>query len=383
MPAKDEPKAPTERETCMRCWKAQSMCVCDFFEAIDNRTDVLVLQHPRERAHPIGTARFVELGLSRSQVHVANTLEQDLRVEPIAAPGAALLYPHRDAKDLSELPESERPEQLVVLDGTWPHARALYRANPWLETLPHVRLSPKEPSRYRIRREPEHAYVSTLESVLLALVALEPGLDISGLLDAFDRMQDAQIARKDAAGRAGRRMRRKAPRPFDRIPRWLGEDYEKIVAVYVETCPLSRRDPNASIVQLAALRLASGAALELLIEPTHAEARALFQEWQIAPDATHSLQAGMQALESFVGGGIAMTWNSAGERCLKHAGYEGLTRALRPISRQLALDPGRRPPLEATLRGRPPPATAALFSGRAPRRLAHLIGTAEWARALR
>ena len=40
----------------------------------------------------------------------------------------------------------ERPQHLVVLDGTWFHAKKIYNAHHWLRELPHVRLTPSDPS---------------------------------------------------------------------------------------------------------------------------------------------------------------------------------------------------------------------------------------------
>jgi DTW domain-containing protein YfiP len=62
-----------------------------------------------------------------------------------------------------------------------------------LQTLPHVSLTPSEPSRYRLRREPKQSYVATIEAVACALRLLEPetaGLD--GLLRTFTAMIDRQ-----------------------------------------------------------------------------------------------------------------------------------------------------------------------------------------------
>jgi DTW domain-containing protein YfiP len=112
------------------------------------------------------------------------------------APDTALLFPSAGAGDLRALPPEEHPRGLVVLDGTWSQARALYRENPWLHALPHLALSPDAPSRYRIRRAPRRDYVSTIEATVAALRILEPdtpGLD--GLLEVFDSMIEAQIIR--------------------------------------------------------------------------------------------------------------------------------------------------------------------------------------------
>jgi hypothetical protein len=239
---------------------------------VDNRTGVFVLQHPRERAHPLGTARFVELGLRKSEVVVAENEARDLYRPMTLPPRTGLLYPREGAANLEDLPIAERPEHLLVLDGTWSHARTLYRMNPWLASLPHYRLSPHAPSRYRIRKEPRPDYVSTLESVLLALAVLEP--ETRGgpeLLAAFDAMIDEQIRRSSEALRTGlgRRKKRAPVRPFRGVPRWLGEDYARVVLVYAEALARSEHSAQSprTLIQLAAVRLSTGKRFERLVRP--------------------------------------------------------------------------------------------------------------------
>jgi DTW domain-containing protein YfiP len=194
------PVAPP-RAHCHRCHKPQLTCVCASILPVDNRTRVLVLQHPRERLHPIGTARFASLGLLNARVEVAWNAAHHEEVAPGWLPeGTALLYPAADAHDLRELPQAERPAQLLVLDGTWHTARTLYRDKKWLHALPHYRFLPAQPGRYRLRREPQADYVSTIEAIVEALSILEPettGLD--GLLAAFDAMIDRQLSLKRPA----------------------------------------------------------------------------------------------------------------------------------------------------------------------------------------
>ena len=124
------------------------MCLCSDLPTVPTRTQVVVLQHPHESKHPFGTARFVKLCLPNAQVHVAyGGLTGDL-LTPLDLPAdTAVLYPHPDATDLAEVPAAERPSTVLVLDGTWSHAKRLYRMNPWLQNLRHVRLSPSAPSR--------------------------------------------------------------------------------------------------------------------------------------------------------------------------------------------------------------------------------------------
>lgn len=265
--------AGSPRQTCFVCLKPRSTCVCASIVPIDNRTGVFVLQHPKERGHPIGTARFVELGLRNSEVVVAANAARDLCAPIDVPPRTGLLFPRADARDLEEVPAAERPEHLVVLDGTWAQARALYRRNPWLQSLPHYQLSPASPSRYRIRKEPSPEYVSTIESVLLALTALEPGIEgIPGLLTAFDRMIDVQVgyATRSAETGTGKRFKRsRRVREFRGVPRWLGEGYDHLIGVYAEALPVDdTAEPGPRhLLQLTAVRLSTGELYERMVVP--------------------------------------------------------------------------------------------------------------------
>lgn len=259
---------PVYRTVCYRCFKPQLTCICERMPSVANRTEVLVLQHPRERLHPIGTARFAQLGLQRSAVHVAWKAGAAELEPPAWLPGdVGLLYPAPDARELSEVPVAERPKRLLVLDGTWNTARTLYRDKQWLHGLPHFRLMPAQPGRYRLRREPQHDYVSTIEAIVEALRILEPetsGLD--DLLAAFDRMIDQQI--ELASGRSGPRRTRKRRRPVAErnMPNALLRSFSRLVVVYGE----SARAPEGwaeEFSYLVACAVGTGEVFQCLVRP--------------------------------------------------------------------------------------------------------------------
>jgi DTW domain-containing protein YfiP len=237
-------------------------CLCRHLDGprIHNRTGVTILQHPRERFHPLGTARLVELGLARVRLRVAFGLV----AEPELPEGTALLYPLAGAPALDAVAASEQPRHLLLLDGTWANARRLHRANSWLAGLPCFRLSPPEPGRYRIRGEPDDQSLSTVEAVVQALRILEPeteGLD--RLLAAFEAMIDGQV-RLAESGEGGprRRLRRRQPRP---VPGVLVERRDAIVVVYGESAPGPAG--GRRLVQWSAHRPASGETFERLLRP--------------------------------------------------------------------------------------------------------------------
>ncbi len=228
-----------DRRVCRRCHRPEMVCLCRHLEGIpplDNRTGIIILQHPRERFHPLGTARLALQGLGNARLEQASVdASRSLRRELSLPPGTGLLYPHPDSTTLIEGGVSEPPQNLLLLDGTWHNARKLYQANPWLQELPHYQLQPDAPGRYRIRREPDERYLSTIEAVVQVLKILEPetaGLD--RLLQAFDEMIDAQVEfiRTSAAGPRYRKLRPRR-RPISLIHR----AYDRLVLTYAELIP--------------------------------------------------------------------------------------------------------------------------------------------------
>jgi DTW domain-containing protein YfiP len=187
--------AGVHRPACYTCFKPRVACICAALPRVDNRTGIIVLQHPRERFHPIGTARIARLGLAKVRIESCSQWIDGSAIRDRLPQRTALLYPTEQARELSTLPADERPQHLIVIDGTWFHAKKMLSAHPWLADLPAVGLPPQAPTRYRIRREPEPWCVATIEAIVAALRIIEPqtpGYD--ALLRCFATMVDRQAA---------------------------------------------------------------------------------------------------------------------------------------------------------------------------------------------
>ncbi|MEY4579309.1 MAG: hypothetical protein RL701_4012 [Pseudomonadota bacterium] len=233
-----------------------------------------MLQHPRERLHPIGTERFARLGLQNASVHVAWNASD---LEPEDAPpawlreGTGLLYPASHALELGAIPQTQHPQRLLVLDGTWHTAKTLYRQKRWLQRLPHFRLSPVEPGRYRIRREPQPDYLSTIEAIVAALQIIEPNTPgLVELLRAFDGMIDAQMALSEARRAlpdAEQRMKkRRRANHQRRVPHALVEGYPRLIVVYGEAAR-GGAEHTTEFVYFVAHAVATGARFECVVMP--------------------------------------------------------------------------------------------------------------------
>ncbi len=225
---------------------------------------------------PVNTARIASLCLPQAEIHVGLRLPDALELYDPRRP-AALLYPGPGAVDVERSPPPT-DITLVVVDGTWSQARKLIGLNPALAALPRYAFRPPRPSEYRIRKEPQAHYVSTLEALIHVLGVLEGDRDrFLPMLRPFRAMVEAQIAFATSS-QSRRRIRhprvRVAADPRDRLPPALRERLADLVCVHAEanawpygvveraTCP-------EELVQWVATRPATGESFEALVAPRH------------------------------------------------------------------------------------------------------------------
>ncbi|HEX4142304.1 MAG TPA: tRNA-uridine aminocarboxypropyltransferase [Pirellulales bacterium] len=254
------------RDRCLGCFRPRRHCYCAAIPRIDNQTEILILQHRRERFHPFNTARMVHRALRNSSLLVDHA--RGLAARLVLRPRVGLLYPGAGAELLTNVPVDQRPRQLVVIDGTWHHAKTLVRDLPALHDLPRYSIAPHEPSRYRIRQEPSAILLSTVEATVAALGVLEPetrGLD--QLLNAFCSMVECQLAHPK--NKNGWRRNAARIRGGRNIPSALLGSLDHIVVAYGESVA-DNHDRNAAAsvpVYWAAQRLGTGERFASAIQP--------------------------------------------------------------------------------------------------------------------
>jgi DTW domain-containing protein YfiP len=196
---------------CPHCGKPMPLCICDSVTPIENRIAILILQHPQEQDRTLGTARLTALHFEDAVVKIGlswPSLSKALG-RPVHDPSRwAVLYLgsakvselDTDAEIVAinrkgEMEEGQRAilrdiEGIVLLDGTWSQAKALWWRNAWMLKCQRVILGPRQPSRYgHLRKEPRRDGLSTIEAAGLMLGVLEKRPDIAATLNAsFERM---------------------------------------------------------------------------------------------------------------------------------------------------------------------------------------------------
>ncbi len=193
---------------CPQCLKSQALCICASVTPIDNRIGLLILQHPQEQDVELGTARLAARHLKNAQFRVglswpslgkALGRDADPKKWAVLYLGSAKVPPTLGevvALDRKGNPATEQDaalaglEGVVVLDGTWSQAKALWWRNAWMLKLRRVALNPKKPSLYgKLRKEPRRDGLSTIEAAALLVSHLEKRPEIrSAMLDGFARM---------------------------------------------------------------------------------------------------------------------------------------------------------------------------------------------------
>ena len=196
---------------CPRCLKPLPLCVCDSVTPVQSRLSLLILQHPQEQDRALGTARLTALHFANATLKVGLSWPSLAKAlgRPVADPSrwAVLYLGSVKAADLDtdaeivalnrkgELEQHQRSiladiEGVVLLDGTWSQAKALWWRNPWMLKCQRVILGPRQPSRYgQLRREPRRDGLSTIEAAATLIAGLEKRPEIAAALNAsFERM---------------------------------------------------------------------------------------------------------------------------------------------------------------------------------------------------
>jgi DTW domain-containing protein YfiP len=204
-------KKPDVAEDCPRCRKPLALCICDSIEPIRNGTSLLILQHPQEQDRALGTATLtalhfddavLKIGLSWPSLSKALGRRVDdpsrwavlylgsAKADSFGTDRAIVAIDRKGEMEDDQSGILANIEGLVLLDGTWSQAKALWWRNAWMLKCQRIILGPRQPSRYgKLRKEPRRDGLATIEAAAMTLAGLENRPDIeTTLLASFERM---------------------------------------------------------------------------------------------------------------------------------------------------------------------------------------------------
>jgi DTW domain-containing protein len=178
----------TMRPTCPACLRPKTTCICHLITPVYSDVEVLILQHPLEVTETKGTARLLHLCLPNSSILISEEYSEIYDGESLdkiifTTKKSILLYP-TTAEDhslgIAPPPELEptllnnlKNIRLIIIDGTWRKSRKILCKNPYLQTLPRLKLQDLPAGQYTIRKARKPHQLSTLEAACAALAQME------------------------------------------------------------------------------------------------------------------------------------------------------------------------------------------------------------------
>ncbi len=166
-----------DREKCYNCFRPKSSCMCEYFEKIQTQTKFVILIHPKEfKKVKNNTGHFTHKSLPNSELFMGIDFSNHRRInEIIATHESFILFPSVNAINLTTTnpKKSEKPLAIFLIDSTWACTKKMFTLSLNLNKLRHMSFTTSRTSAYEIKVQPDEAYLSTIESTLVVLEALD------------------------------------------------------------------------------------------------------------------------------------------------------------------------------------------------------------------
>jgi len=193
-------------ERCYTCRRSKPLCYCHLIKSFQSEPQFVILIHPVEFRRRVATGRMAHLCLNNSIMIDAASFGENTKLQGILNNPdhhCVVLYPGENSVNLSPLSVGERWELfpkdkklvIIVIDGTWNTASGMMRSCEKLNNLPRVCFSPRQASRFRIRKQPKDFCLSTIEAIheCIDLLNVQASSAHDHLLEVFDRVIDWHI----------------------------------------------------------------------------------------------------------------------------------------------------------------------------------------------
>jgi DTW domain-containing protein len=181
-PAAD-PKKIDKKNACPACLRPIAQCICGKTVSSGTAAKILILQHPQEQYKLLNSAMLAHRALANSLLRVGlswRNLSHALGEEANTDADAWAVLLLKGIKEPSRKLEMFSPKNLlcaistrfkgiIVIDGSWKQAKAMWWRNPWLLRLNRITLNPDHPS---LRGQTKRHGLATIEAIAMALDCL-------------------------------------------------------------------------------------------------------------------------------------------------------------------------------------------------------------------
>lgn len=187
---------------CQRCLLPLKLCLCATISPSQARSRFCLVMFDTEPMKPSNTGRLIADILPDTAAFQWSRTEPpqamlDLVKNKDYQPVVVFPASYADAeREVIFTPPTGKPPLFIMLDGTWPEARKMFRKSPWLDALPVISVDLSRLSAYHLREVHAEGQYCTAE-VAIALLELAGDTDAaSGLGEHFTRFKTRYLAGK-------------------------------------------------------------------------------------------------------------------------------------------------------------------------------------------
>ncbi|RLM19348.1 DTW domain-containing protein [Brenneria alni] len=188
---------------CQHCLLPVNACLCHTIQPHDSRSRFCLVMFDTEPLKPSNTGRLIADILPDTQAFLWSRISPDPQLL------AALKNPHyqpylvfladkaeEGRKIFQQIPPQVKPPLFVLLDGTWPEARKMFRKSPYLDQFPILSLNVDALSRYQLREASNAGQHCTAEIAIALLAQAGDNIAADALSTHFDRFRKHYLAGK-------------------------------------------------------------------------------------------------------------------------------------------------------------------------------------------
>lgn len=166
-----------QRDTCYKCYRPKTSCMCKYIKPINTNTKFIILMHPKEyRKTKNGTGHFTNKSLNNSEIFIGINFTNHAKINEILNDNkneCYILYPGQDSIKLNEEKiNTEKNIVLFIIDSTWACSKKMLRESKNLDNLKRVSFQSSRISEFKIKEQPASYCLSTIESTQYILELL-------------------------------------------------------------------------------------------------------------------------------------------------------------------------------------------------------------------
>ncbi|MDX7988369.1 DTW domain-containing protein [Xenorhabdus sp. 12] len=190
-------------QRCLHCLLPKRKCLCERISPVTAASRFCLIMFDTEPMKPSNTGKLIADILPDTYAFLWSRTEPDQQMlevlrDPTRQP--YLIFPGSYATPprtvYQQLPDHQKPPLFIILDGTWPEARKMFRKSPYLDDIPLLSIDSLAKMDYLLRIPSRKEQHCTAE-VAAAALELAGDLDASeSLLNHFNHFREQYLAGK-------------------------------------------------------------------------------------------------------------------------------------------------------------------------------------------